>query len=180
MSYCGARAQDMRETAMIAAKPARRPFSAQVTQRVCMIFELVYNVSVQIMACAFRYTQAMRNLAMARRGDFRCEHSPGADTDKVTFNRDIRPIMSDTCFRCHGPDKGSRMAGLRLDIRDEALKPTRSGKIPIVPGDPDKSEIIERIFATGAKIMPPTFAQQGADGEAEGHHPPLGRAGRGL
>src|ERR1700726_1852845 len=83
-----------------------------------------------------------------------------ADSGPVKFNRDIRPIMSDTCFRCHGPDKGSRMAGLRLDIRDEALKPTHSGKIPIFPGDPDKSEIIERMFATGARIMPPTFAHR--------------------
>ncbi len=84
----------------------------------------------------------------------------GADPDKVGFNRDIRPIMSDTCFRCHGPDKSSRMAGMRLDIREEALKPTRSGRIPIVPGDPEKSEIIERIFATGGKIMPPQFAHR--------------------
>ena len=83
-----------------------------------------------------------------------------ADPDKVSFNRDIRPIMSDTCFRCHGPDKSSRMAGMRLDIGDEALKPTRSGRIPIVPGDPEKSEIIERIFATDGKIMPPKFAHR--------------------
>src|SRR2546430_9392943 len=73
----------------------------------------------------------------------------------VSFNRDIRPIMSDTCFRCHGPDKSSRMAGLRLDIRDEAVKPRRAGVIPIVPGDPEHSAIIQRIFATGAQIMPP-------------------------
>jgi hypothetical protein len=83
-----------------------------------------------------------------------------ADSDKVSFNRDIRPIMSDTCFRCHGPDKSSRMAGMRLDIREEALKPTQSGRIPIVPGDPDKSGIIERIFAIGGKIMPPGFAHR--------------------
>ena len=102
----------------------------------------------------------MRNLLWLALAIFGGNVLTGADTDKVTFNRDIRPIMSDTCFRCHGPDKGSRIAGLRLDIRDEALKPTRSGKIPIVPGDPDKSEIIERIFATGAKIMPPTFAHR--------------------
>src|SRR3954468_8968592 len=79
---------------------------------------------------------------------------------QVQFNRDIRPIMADTCFRCHGPDKSSRMAGMRLDIRDEALKPTHTGIVPIVPGDPDKSAIIARIFATGPRIMPPAFAHR--------------------
>jgi len=73
------------------------------------------------------------------------------------FNRDIRPIMAETCFRCHGPDKGSRMAGMRLDIREEALKPTASGAVPIVPGDPEKSAIIQRIFAPGARVMPPAY-----------------------
>ncbi len=74
---------------------------------------------------------------------------------EISFNRDIRPIMAETCFRCHGPDKSSRMAGMRLDLRDEALKPTRSGATPIVPGDPEKSAIIQRIFAPGARVMPP-------------------------
>jgi hypothetical protein len=83
-----------------------------------------------------------------------------AETDHVSFNRDIRPIMSDTCFRCHGPDKNARMAGMRLDIREEALRPMQSAKIPIVPGDPDKSEIIERIFDGGAKIMPPAYVHK--------------------
>src|SRR5579864_1253887 len=78
----------------------------------------------------------------------------------VSFNRDIRPIMSDTCFRCHGPDKAARMAGMRLDIRDEALKPRQKGIIPIVPGDPDHSAIIQRIFAKDARIMPPPFAHK--------------------
>jgi hypothetical protein len=79
----------------------------------------------------------------------------------VSFNRDIRPIMADTCFRCHGPDKNSRMAGMRLDIREEALKPTKSGVTPIVPGDPDHSAIIERVFSTNkAHIMPPAYAHK--------------------
>src|SRR5581483_6586387 len=79
----------------------------------------------------------------------------------VSFNRDIRPIMADTCFRCHGPDKSSRMAGMRLDIRDEALKPTKSGVTPIVPGDPDHSAIIARVFAANpARIMPPKYAHK--------------------
>jgi hypothetical protein len=76
------------------------------------------------------------------------------DRSRVSFNRDIRPIMSGTCFRCHGPDAGSRMAGMRLDIREEALKPKAHGT-PIVPGDPANSEVVQRIFATDGRIMPP-------------------------
>ncbi|HMC58468.1 MAG TPA: DUF1549 domain-containing protein, partial [Candidatus Solibacter sp.] len=79
---------------------------------------------------------------------------------EVRFNRDVRPIMSGTCFRCHGPDKSSRMAGMRLDLRDEALKPTKSGVTPIVPGDPEKSAIVQRVFSTGARVMPPAFAHK--------------------
>src|SRR5262245_9449354 len=79
-----------------------------------------------------------------------------AEPDRVTFNRDIRPIMSDTCFRCHGPDRTARKADMRLDIREEATKATRARRIPIVPGDPDQSEVIRRIFSTGATVMPPT------------------------
>jgi mono/diheme cytochrome c family protein len=77
----------------------------------------------------------------------------------VSFNRDIRPIMSRTCFSCHGPDVSSRMADMRLDLRDEALKPKARGT-PIVPGDPDQSEIIQRIFATDARVMPPASANR--------------------
>src|SRR5437867_6295264 len=83
-----------------------------------------------------------------------------AEPARVGFNRDVRPIMSDTCFRCHGPDRNSRMAGLRLDIREEALKRTASGATPIVPGDPGNSAIVQRVFATGARIMPPEFAHK--------------------
>ena len=84
-----------------------------------------------------------------------------AAAEPVKFNRDIRPIMSDTCFRCHGPDKRARMAGMRLDRREEALKPTPSGAIPIVPGDAEKSAIVERIFADDpARRMPPKYADK--------------------
>src|ERR1700680_1649830 len=79
---------------------------------------------------------------------------------EVRFNRDIRPIMAETCFRCHGPDKNSRMAGMRLDLREEALKATKSGVTPIVPGDPGKSAIVARVLAQDARIMPPAFAHK--------------------
>jgi hypothetical protein len=57
------------------------------------------------------------------------------------------------------------MAGLRLDIRDEALKPTRSGRAPIVPGDPDKSEMIARISASGPRAMPPASVHKELTGK---------------
>lgn len=69
--------------------------------------------------------------------------------------------MSDTCFLCHGPDAGSRQANLRLDLREEALKPADSGKIPIVPGQPDASEIIRRLeTADKDELMPPVDAHK--------------------
>lgn len=85
----------------------------------------------------------------------------GSCLAEVSFNRDIRPILSDTCFRCHGPDQKTRMAGLRLDIREDALKPTLTKAIPIVPGDPDKSAIIQRIYSRDAvRLMPPRYAHK--------------------
>jgi len=69
----------------------------------------------------------------------------------IEFNRDVRPILSDHCFTCHGPDAGKRKAKLRLDRREVAL-----AKEAIVPGDPDASELIYRIFADDPEEhMPP-------------------------
>src|SRR5471032_273145 len=89
--------------------------------------------------------------------------SAGADAqlDKVHFNRDIRPIFSDTCFHCHGFDAKARKAGLRLDIREEALKKTENDVYPIVPGKPEESEIIARLYTKDDDdIMPPPKAHK--------------------
>src|SRR5262245_58834682 len=80
---------------------------------------------------------------------------------KIEFNRDVRPILSDTCFHCHGPDKNARQGELRLDLRDEAIKPADSGATPIVPGKPDESEVARRINSDDeAELMPPPDAHK--------------------
>jgi len=76
--------------------------------------------------------------------------------EPIVFNRDIRPLLSDRCFACHGPDKNHREAGLRLDIRTNALEALESGHTAIVPGKPDASELIRRITSTDPdERMPP-------------------------
>ena len=79
--------------------------------------------------------------------------------EPVSFNRDTRPIMSDTCFHCHGNDAGTREAGMRLDVRAAALEAPAGGVLPIVPGDPDSSAIIQRIFDADDP-MPPESAHK--------------------
>ncbi|MDB6137223.1 MAG: Planctomycete cytochrome, partial [Verrucomicrobiaceae bacterium] len=70
---------------------------------------------------------------------------------KIEFNRDIRPVLSDNCFYCHGPDKNHRKAKLRLDIREEAL-----AKEAFVPGKPQESELVKRLSPEDKDdLMPP-------------------------
>jgi hypothetical protein len=81
---------------------------------------------------------------------------------KLSFNRDIRPILSDKCFACHGPDANKRKAGLRLDIRDVATKPVDSGETAIVPGKSAESELLRRVSTSDdAEVMPPPEAKRG-------------------
>jgi hypothetical protein len=71
--------------------------------------------------------------------------------DRPQYNRDVRPILAENCFACHGPDSAARKAGLRLDRRDDAIKAEA-----IVPGDPENSGLIERIFSDKpGQMMPP-------------------------
>lgn len=70
-----------------------------------------------------------------------CTSLWGAADVRLKFNQDIRPILSDKCFHCHGPDSKKREAELRLDVRDSAIKDKA-----IVPGKPEESEIISRIL----------------------------------
>ena len=78
--------------------------------------------------------------------------------DQIQFNRDVRPILSDHCYACHGPDKNKREADLRLDIKAVALGDTEHPG-PIVPGDPQASELIRRVVSDDPeeRMPPPKF-----------------------
>lgn len=81
-----------------------------------------------------------------------------AAEDRVSFTRDIRPLLSDRCFKCHGPDQNHQKADLRLDTREGALAPLDDdGTIfTVVPGDLDKSELYYRITTDDEDdLMPP-------------------------
>ena len=75
---------------------------------------------------------------------------------KIEFNRDIRPILSNNCYQCHGPDKNQLQAGLRLDKPDNAVAKLESGQAAIVPGDPVASSLVARITSADPNLkMPP-------------------------
>ncbi len=81
--------------------------------------------------------------------------------DPPDFTRDVRPILSEHCFKCHGPDDVARQANLRLDLREAALKKSESGNAPIVPGKPDASELVRRISSHDVdEMMPPPAANK--------------------
>lgn len=78
--------------------------------------------------------------------------------DQVSYNFHIRPILSDNCFACHGPDANKREAGLRLDTPEGAYAALKEnlGLHAVIPGNPNESELIRRIFTTdGDELMPP-------------------------
>src|SRR4051795_10486543 len=78
-----------------------------------------------------------------------------AAEDAPRFNRDIRPILSDKCFACHGPDSGTRKASLRLDNAKGATADL-GGRAAVVPGKPDDSELVARITTKEkSQLMPP-------------------------
>jgi hypothetical protein len=83
--------------------------------------------------------------------------------EPVRYGRDVRPILSDRCFKCHGLDHATLQAGLRLDRREEAIAPGKDRGPAIVPGNPDASELLKRVCSSDPKVMmPPPDSAKGA------------------
>ncbi|MGK0186725.1 MAG: hypothetical protein ACI9R3_002508 [Verrucomicrobiales bacterium] len=87
-----------------------------------------------------------------------------ASAEPLQFNRDIRSILSENCFACHGIDAKHRKAKLRLDLKEEAFRKDESAEAAIVPGNPGMSKIWQRITATDSDdIMPPPESHKSLD-----------------
>lgn len=103
-------------------------------------------VSSALMAAFFALFTAMVSVAQAATAD-----------KKVDYNREVRPILSDHCYACHGPDANTRKASLRLDIREDAFKALEAGGFAIVAGNSKESQIIHRITTSDEDdLMPPS------------------------
>ena len=88
-----------------------------------------------------------------------CETQTGSGSKiaRIDFNYHVRPILSDKCFKCHGPDANKREAGLRLDVAESAYMelPEDSGKYAIVPGNLEASQLYLRIHTNDSSMMMP-------------------------
>jgi hypothetical protein len=99
----------------------------------------------------------VRSFTLTVLGTALCAIQAGA-ADAIEFNRDIRPILSDKCFTCHGPDAANRKTNLRFDIESGYAITLRDGKRAIVPGDAEQSELYQRITSTNKAFrMPPAY-----------------------
>ena len=110
------------------------------------------------MPCCLRTAVAFFLLAgwNSARADAPGDKRENTGAPPVNYARDVRPILSDNCFACHGPDDRKRKAGLRFDTKDGAFAKLEGGSFAVVPGKPDESELVDRISSDDPDLkMPP-------------------------
>ncbi|MDE0576402.1 MAG: hypothetical protein OSB39_05620, partial [Opitutales bacterium] len=95
---------------------------------------------------------------------------PASAEEKLQFNRDIRPILSNACFHCHGPDEKERKSGLRFDLAEAPFQPAKSGDPAIIKGNAKDSELVYRIFLPDSDDdhMPPIDSGKSLTKEQKG------------
>src|SRR5947207_5424884 len=114
----------------------------------------------------FRKVPRWFSKALATVGISYCFFAAGAESSsplvptpknfKPEFDRDIRPILAENCYPCHGPDQNKRKAKLRLDRQEDAFKALPNGDFAIVPKDLTRSKLVERISSKDQdEVMPP-------------------------
>ena len=108
----------------------------------------------RLVAAAVLLTACSSSLAAA---------DPGPGAAGIDFLRQVRPILVDKCFACHGSDAEHRKGELRLDLRDSAIAGGESGLAAITPGKPDESELIRRIDVRGGRANAPRHRQKTPD-----------------
>jgi hypothetical protein len=123
-------------SAEFAGDSPRRDIIAKHMMRKLNPFSLFGHLVVALILVSFAV-----NFGKAK--SIRSTHSRSID-----FNRDVRPILAENCFACHGPDKNKRKAGLRLDLRDDATAKLESGERAVVPGNVEKSHLLKLVSAT--------------------------------
>ena len=107
--------------------------------------------------------------------------SPRVPVEKLTFNQNIQPILSENCYPCHGPDPGARKAKMRLDRAEFAYAPHDKSGPAIIPGQPDKSPLVRKIEAKNPKDrMPPPEAHKTLKPEQIAVAARVGEAGCGI
>lgn len=115
-----------------------------------------YRLAFSILQIGLFLTGVLLAALPATAASVKANASASKRTALIQYNRDIRPILAENCFTCHGTDHNKRMANLRLDVRESGL-----AKHALVPNHPEKSSLITRLFATDpSKVMPPPYAHK--------------------
>src|SRR5689334_14428114 len=98
-------------------------------------------------------------VVLACLAQMRAQQPPSAASGRIDFDRDIRPILSDKCFVCHGPDAVNNKSKLRFDTEAHAFADLGNGRHAIVRGDPKQSQLVRRITGENAALrMPPVYS----------------------